>query len=50
RRVGRLMVEGLNIAEAPEGLVFSFSLPKGSYATVLLREFMKSETSLPEDD
>ncbi|MCB2190945.1 MAG: tRNA pseudouridine(13) synthase TruD [Deltaproteobacteria bacterium] len=50
RRVGRLRVEGLGIAENPEGLVFSFVLPKGSYATVLLREFMKSETDLPESD
>ncbi len=50
RRAARLRVEGLGISEAPEGLVFSFSLPKGSYATVLLREFMKSEASLPEAD
>ena len=50
RRVGRLRVEGLDISESPEGLVFSFSLPKGSYATVLLREFMKSEADLPESD
>ncbi|BEQ16491.1 tRNA pseudouridine(13) synthase TruD [Desulfoferula mesophila] len=50
RRVARLSVEGLSIAESPEGLVFGFSLPKGSYATVLMREFMKSEAELPESD
>ncbi|MBU1452897.1 MAG: tRNA pseudouridine(13) synthase TruD [Proteobacteria bacterium] len=50
RRAGRLMVENLSFSETPEGLMFSFSLPKGSYATVLLREFIKSEAELPETD
>lgn len=48
RRVARLLVEGLTIEPEDGGLVFSFALPKGSYATVLLREFMKSEADLPE--
>ncbi|RJX34476.1 MAG: tRNA pseudouridine(13) synthase TruD [Desulfarculus sp.] len=48
RRPARLLVPELDIRPAPGGLVFSFALPKGSYATVLLREFMKSEAALPE--
>lgn len=43
RRAARLM--GLTIdlvAAAPDALRFAFELPKGAYATVLLREFMKS--------
>lgn len=48
RRPARLLVRELDIQPAPEGLLFSFALPKGSYATVLLREFMKSEVLLPE--
>jgi tRNA pseudouridine13 synthase len=35
-----LLRTGLSVSEEP--LTFAFSLPKGSYATVVLREFMKS--------
>lgn len=48
RRPGRLLIGEVAIADHPEGLEFSFALPKGSYATVLLREFMKAEPHLPE--
>ena len=48
RRVARLLLPDLSIETAPEGLVFRFSLPKGSYATVVMREFTKNETDLPE--
>ncbi|MEW5914245.1 MAG: tRNA pseudouridine(13) synthase TruD [Thermodesulfobacteriota bacterium] len=48
RRLARLLVPGLEIRPRAQSLVFSFALPKGSYATVLLREFMKSEAALPE--
>ena len=43
RRIGRLSLTHMNleIAKHKEGLVFSFDLPKGSYATAFLREFMK---------
>jgi tRNA pseudouridine13 synthase len=38
----------------PEGLRLSFTLPAGSYATVLLREVMKTavedEPATPDDD
>lgn len=46
RRAGLIRVDDLAIATVPEGLSFEFALPKGSYATVLLREFMKSEEEL----
>jgi tRNA pseudouridine13 synthase len=42
RRAARLPVPDLAIEEHPGGLLFTFSLPKGSYATTLMREFMKS--------
>jgi len=48
RRVARLLLTDLSIEPAPGGLGFSFNLPKGSYATVVMREFMKNETDLPE--
>ncbi|MCB2226905.1 MAG: tRNA pseudouridine(13) synthase TruD [Desulfarculaceae bacterium] len=50
RRVARLLLEDLAIEPAPQGLSFSFSLPKGSYATVVMREFMKNEAALPGED
>lgn len=43
RRVARLMLEGLEITPGDGGLWFAFALPKGSYATVVLREFMKND-------
>jgi tRNA pseudouridine13 synthase len=48
RRAARLVLDELNIEPVPGGLRFSFSLPKGSYATVVMREFTKSEAGLPE--
>ncbi len=41
RRPARLLLDDLQIAAHPDGLLFTFSLPKGSYATTVLREFMK---------
>ncbi|MBN1485655.1 MAG: tRNA pseudouridine(13) synthase TruD [Chloroflexia bacterium] len=49
RRPGRLLLDDLQIERAADGLRFSFSLPKGSYATTVLREFMKVESDLPEE-
>jgi tRNA pseudouridine13 synthase len=51
RRPGRLTDLEIDIRPHPDGLVFSFALPKGAYATTLLREFMKTESAaLPEYD
>ncbi|RME07394.1 MAG: tRNA pseudouridine(13) synthase TruD [Deltaproteobacteria bacterium] len=45
RRAARLLVANLTFRPIPQGLEFSFTLPKGAYATVVLREFMKNEGS-----
>jgi tRNA(Glu) U13 pseudouridine synthase TruD len=29
--------------------LFTFTLPKGAYATTVLREFIKTEVNLPEE-
>jgi len=49
RRAARLRVEPA-IAPLDDGYRARFELPKGSYATVVMRELMKSEGELPEED
>ena len=49
RRAARLLVGDLEITPVAEGLQFSFSLPKGAYATTLLREFIKADSALEEE-
>ena len=50
RRPARLFLNDLSIEPHPDGLLFTFTLPKGAYATTVLREFMKAETAaLPEE-
>ncbi|MBU1203713.1 MAG: tRNA pseudouridine(13) synthase TruD [Nanoarchaeota archaeon] len=42
RRLGRLLVRDLKVEKCGDSeLVFSFYLPKGGYATVVMREFVK---------
>ena len=51
RRRAVLWPEGLSLEPAEQGIWFSFALPKGSFATVLLREFRKTpflEQARPE--
>lgn len=43
RRLGRLRLADLSVHRESVGLVVAFSLPKGAFATVVLREFMKTE-------
>ncbi|UQZ90659.1 tRNA pseudouridine(13) synthase TruD [Deltaproteobacteria bacterium Smac51] len=43
RRINRLLVPDLSVEEVAEGFCFSFALPKGAYATSVLREFIKGE-------
>ncbi|MDP3981032.1 MAG: tRNA pseudouridine(13) synthase TruD [Chlamydiota bacterium] len=43
RRVARYFLKDININSHALGLEFNFELPKGSYATIILREFMKNE-------
>jgi tRNA pseudouridine13 synthase len=51
RRAARLRVEvALEPGDEPGGYRATFELPKGSYATVVMRELMKSEGELPEPD
>ncbi len=46
RRRGVLRPVMVELTPDPAGLWFSFALPKGSYATGLLREFLKDEPAL----
>ena len=41
RRLNRLLLPDLAVGESDEGLLFSFALPKGSYATSVMREFTR---------
>jgi tRNA pseudouridine13 synthase len=51
RRAARLRVEvALEPAAEGDGYRARFELPKGSYATVVMRELMKSEAELPEEE
>jgi len=47
RRPGRLPLPELRLEPHPEGLQLEFTLPKGAYATALLREFLKAEGGSP---
>jgi tRNA pseudouridine13 synthase len=44
RRHNLVYLDDLAAAEEPEGVRLSFTLPAGSYATVLLQEIMKSDS------
>lgn len=50
RRPIRIPLGEWSLEETPEGLWLSFFLPKGSYATSLLREVMKVEVDAPEEE
>ncbi|MBK8046815.1 MAG: tRNA pseudouridine(13) synthase TruD [Anaerolineales bacterium] len=41
RRLGRLLIPDLTVAPAGDALVIAFMLPKGGFATTVMREFMK---------
>ena len=45
RRLGRILPDDLTVAQTEAGIVVQFSLPKGAFATTVLREFMK----VPDD-
>lgn len=42
RRMGRVLPE-ITVSEHPDGIQLEFTLPKGGFATTLLREFMKND-------
>jgi tRNA pseudouridine13 synthase len=49
RRAARLRVD-VEVLPADEGYVARFNLPKGSYATVVMRELTKSDAALPDEE
>ncbi len=49
RRIGRLVPQNLAVKTTSEGLTLSFTLPKGGFATTVLREFMKTDPVLPSE-
>jgi tRNA pseudouridine13 synthase len=49
RRPGRLPVS-IALEPLEDGYRASFELPRGSYATVVMRELMKAEAELPDED
>ncbi len=44
RRIGRVLPE-ITVFDHDDGIQLEFALPKGGFATTLLREFMKNESS-----
>lgn len=42
RRAGRLFLGPIDLTPHPRGFILSFFLPKGAYATILLREIIKA--------
>jgi len=49
RRLGRLLVPVLQTTVTPDGLCFEFTLPKGAFATTVLRELMKVDLGAAPD-
>lgn len=47
RRAGIIHMDDLSIDKVKEGLEFTFTLPSGTYATTLLREFTRNEVKPP---
>ncbi len=47
RRIGRIFLQPIDVKPEPGGVRLTFYLPKGAYATILLREVMKPATPLP---
>lgn len=46
RRPARLWLPSMELATGDQGLQAAFTLPKGAYATIVLRELMKSDQGL----
>lgn len=49
RRPNLVFLDELEAHESPEGVRLAFTLPAGSYATVLLRELMKTDLSQSDE-
>lgn len=48
RRSTRLALANVEVAQTDDDLTLTFALPKGSYATALLRELMKVDVDAPD--
>ncbi|MCY3990738.1 MAG: tRNA pseudouridine(13) synthase TruD [Caldilineaceae bacterium] len=46
RRLGRILLNDLSVSQKGTDIVVAFSLPKGAFATTVLREFMKVSDDL----
>lgn len=46
RRMGRLLLDDLAVEAHARGILVRFSLPKGAFATTVLREFMKGDSEM----
>jgi tRNA pseudouridine13 synthase len=49
RRPARLPI-AIALSAVPDGYLAAFELPRGGYATVVMRELMKSEAELPDEE
>ena len=49
RRISRVALDGAEAWQDSEGLIVAFSLPKGAYATTVLREIMKVDVDEPDE-
>lgn len=49
RRISRVALADPEVREDADGLIVAFSLPKGAYATTVLREIMKVDVDEPDD-
>ncbi len=50
RRPARLFLHDFSMEPHPHGIILSFTLRKGTYATVVLREFLKTEFVFKEEE
>ena len=50
RRAGRIFLDHVELKPHPQGFTLSFFLPKGAYATILLREILKTQDVPPTSD
>ena len=46
RRISRVNLDDINLTPETDGYTIIFSLPKGSFATCMLREIMKTPVDL----
>ncbi|WP_328774564.1 tRNA pseudouridine(13) synthase TruD [Deinococcus aquaedulcis] len=50
RRLTRVFVEDASVQPQPDGYTLAFTLPRGSFATSVLREIMKTQVDTPDTE